>query len=351
MSVNCIGLDIGSTSVKVVQLREGKKTIDLLNFGIEPLAPQSIVDGSIMNQSAVVDSIRNVFSRLRIREKRVAIAVGGHSVIIKKISVPQMTEGELKEQIRWEAEHHVPFDPQDVQIDYQVLTQENAQGQMDLLLVAAKNELLNDYAAVVRDAQLKPVVIDLAAFAVQNTFERNYGFHPEDTVALINVGASMSTISIVAGGATNFTREVTIGGNAFTEEIQKQLGVGFEEAEAYKLGAASQGGGSVVPGEVERQVQRVSEMMAGEFQRSLDFYLATTSGSSLSKIYLSGGTAQVSSLRRAVAAKSRMEVDVMDPFLSVKVEQSRFDMPYLRAQAPLAAVAFGLALRQPGDSF
>ncbi|MDX9999675.1 MAG: type IV pilus assembly protein PilM [Polyangia bacterium] len=350
MSVNCVGLDIGSTSVKVVQLREGKKTIELTSFGIEPLAPQSIVDGSIMNQSAVVDSIRSVFARLRIREKRVAIAVGGHSVIIKKIAVPQMTEGELKEQIRWEAEHHVPFDPQDVQIDYQVLSQENAQGQMDLLLVAAKNELLNDYAAVVRDAQLKPVVIDLAAFAVQNTFERNYGFHPEDTIALINVGASLSTISIVTGGATNFTREVTIGGNAFTEEIQKQLGVGFEEAEAYKLGAVNPGAGSVVPGDVERQLQRVSEMMAGEFQRSLDFYLATTAGSSLSKIYLSGGSAQVSSLRRAVAAKSRLEVDVMDPFLSVKVDQSRFDMPYLRAQAPLAVVAFGLALRQPGDS-
>jgi type IV pilus assembly protein PilM len=245
----------------------------------------------------------------------------------------------------------VPFDPEDVQIDYQLLTQENAQGQMELLLVAAKNELLNDYAAVARDAQLKPVVVDLAAFAVQNAYERNYGFGPEETVALINVGASISTINIVSGGITNFTREVTIGGNAYTEEIQKQLAVGYEEAEAYKVGAVSPGAADVVPGEVDRVIQQVSELVAGEFQRSLDFYLATTAGVQLTKIVLAGGSAQVASLQRAVETKSRLPVEVMDPFFNVSVDESRFDMPYLRAQAPLAAVAFGLALRRPGDSF
>ncbi len=351
MAINCVGLDIGTTSIKLVQIRETKRGVQLMNFGLEPIPAQAIVDGSIMNQTAVVDAIRAVFGRLRIREKRVAVAVGGHSVIIKKISVPQMTVGELEEQIKWEAEHHVPFDPEDVQIDYQVLTQENAQGQMELLLVAAKNELLNDYAAVARDAQLKPVVVDLAAFAVQNAYELNYGFGPEETVALINVGASISTINIVSGGVTNFTREVTIGGNAYTEEIQKQLAVGYEEAEAYKVGAVSPGAADVVPGEVDRVIQQVSELVAGEFQRSLDFYLATTAGVQLTKIILAGGSAQVASLQRAVETKSRLPVEVMDPFFSVSIDQSRFDMPYLRAQAPLAAVAFGLALRRPGDSF
>jgi type IV pilus assembly protein PilM len=351
MAINCVGLDIGTTSIKLVQIRESKRGVQLMNFGLEPIPTQAIVDGSIMNQTAVVDAIRAVFGRLRIREKRVSVAVGGHSVIIKKISVPQMTVGELEEQIKWEAEHHVPFDPEDVQIDYQLLTQENAQGQMELLLVAAKNELLNDYAAVARDAQLKPVVVDLAAFAVQNAYERNYGFGPEETVALINVGASISTINIVSGGITNFTREVTIGGNAYTEEIQKQLAVGYEEAEAYKVGAVSPGAADVVPGEVDRVIQQVSELVAGEFQRSLDFYLATTAGVQLTKIVLAGGSAQVASLQRAVETKSRLPVEVMDPFFNVSVDESRFDMPYLRAQAPLAAVAFGLALRRPGDSF
>jgi len=349
MSDNCVGLDIGSSSIKVVQIKETKKGVQLLNFGLEPIPSQSIVDGAIMNQGAVVDAIRNVFGRLRIREKRVAIAVGGHSVIIKKISVPLMSKGELEEQIKWEAEHHVPFDPHEVQIDYQVIAEENAQGQMDLLLVAAKNELLNDYAAVVRDAQLKPVVVDLAAFAVQNAFERNYGLSPDESVALINVGASISTINIVVNGVTTFTREVTIGGNAYTEEIQKQMSVGYEEAEAYKVGALSPTSGEVVPGDVERVLAQVSDLVAGEFQRSLDFFLATTSGSDISKIYLSGGSAQVSSLQRAVEAKSRMEVVVVDPFFNVNIDETRFDMPYLRAHAPLAAVAFGLALRRPGD--
>ena len=202
MPDNCVGLDIGSTSIKVVQIRETKRGIQLVNFGLEPIPTQSIVDGSIMNQTAVVDAIRGLFGRLRIRDRRVALAVGGHSVIIKKISVPQMTRGELEEQIKWEAEHHVPFDPQDVQIDYQVLNEENERGQMDLLLVAAKNELLNDYAAVAKDAQLKPVVVDLAAFAMQNAFERNYGFALDQTVALINIGASISTINIVSNTVT-----------------------------------------------------------------------------------------------------------------------------------------------------
>jgi len=351
MPINCVGLDIGSSSVKVVQIKETAKDVQLLNFGLEPIPPQSIVDGAIMNQGAVVDAIRNVFGRLRIREKRVALGVGGHSVIIKKIAVPQMTKGELEEQIKWEAEHHVPFDPHDVQIDYQVLDEENAQGQMDLLLVAAKNELLNDYAAVVRDAQLKPVVVDLSAFAVQNAYERNYGFQDGQTVALINIGASISTINIVVGGVTTFTREVTIGGNAYTEEIQKQLAVGYEEAEAYKVGAISPMSGEVVPGEVDRVLAQVSDLVAGEFQRSLDFFLATTSGADISKIYISGGSAQVSSLMRAVENKSHLETDVINPFFNVKIDETRFDMPYLRAHSPLATVAFGLALRQPGDSF
>ncbi len=349
MADNCVGLDIGSSSIKVVQVKETKKGVQLMNFGLEPIPSQSIVDGAIMNQGAVVDAIRNVFGRLRIREKRVAIAVGGHSVIIKKISVPPMTRGELEEQIKWEAEHHVPFDPHDVQIDYEVINEENAQGQMDLLLVAAKNELLNDYAAVVRDAQLKPVVVDLAAFAVQNAFERNYGLPPDESVALVNIGASISTINIVVNGVTTFTREVTIGGNAYTEEIQKQLSVGYEEAEAYKVGAVSPVSGEVVPGEVDRVLAQVSDLVAGEFQRSLDFFLATTSGTEISKLYLSGGSAQVSSLQRAVEAKSRMAVEVVDPFFNVTIDETRFDMPYLRAHAPLAAVAFGLALRRPGD--
>jgi type IV pilus assembly protein PilM len=193
--------------------------------------------------------------------------------------------------------------------------------------------------------------VDLAAFAVQNAFERNFGFSGEETVALINIGAAIATINIVARGMTMFTREVTIGGNAFTEEIQKQLAISFEEAEAYKVGGGGASSTEMVPGDVDRILAQVSETVSGEFQRSLDFYLATSSTASIDRIHLTGGSAQVGSLVQAIRRRSRLDVEVFDPFVNVTIDETRFDVPYLRAHAPMAAVAMGLALRRPGDSF
>src|SRR5262249_51774880 len=190
----------------------------LANFGIEPLPQQTIVDGTIMNQGAVVDAIRTLWSRMRLRQKEVALAIAGHSVIIKKIAVPTMTKDELAEQIPWEAEHHIPFAKDDVEIDYQVVSQRNASGQMELLLVAAKKEVVHDYAAVAREANLNPVVVDVAAFTVQNAFEQNYQMAPGETVVIINIGAAISNINILRDNVSAFTRDVTIGGTSFTEE-------------------------------------------------------------------------------------------------------------------------------------
>lgn len=350
MARNCIGLDIGSSSIKVVQLREAKRGLTLVNFGIEPIPPQSIVDGTVMNQAAIVSAIASVMSRLRIRQKDVAIAIAGHSIIIKKIAVPPMTAEELEEQIGWEADHHIPFDKEDVELDYQVLREDNGQGQMELLLVAAKKEVVHDYAALAREAMLNPVVVDVAAFAVQNAYERAYGGGGEQSVVLVNLGASISTLNIIQKGVTTFTRDITIGGNAFSEEIQKQLHVGYEEAEAYKVGSASPSQADVVPQEVHRVMAQVADIMAGELQRSVDFFLATTAGAEIERIYLSGGTSRVPMLREAIERKARLEVEELDPFRAVQVDESRFDMPYLRAHAGMAAVAFGLSLRRPGDN-
>src|SRR5215470_9186083 len=164
MARNCIGLDIGSSAIKVVAVKEEKRAVKLVNFGIEPLPPQSIVDGTIMNQGAVVDAIRAIWERMRVKGKDVALAIAGHSVIIKKIAVLVMTKDELAEQIPWEAEHHIPFAKDDVEIDYQVVNPRNAGGQMELILVAAKKEVVHDYAAVAREAALNPVVVDVATF-------------------------------------------------------------------------------------------------------------------------------------------------------------------------------------------
>jgi type IV pilus assembly protein PilM len=347
MARNCIGLDIGSSSIKVVAVKPAKRGIGLANFGIEPLPPQTIVDGTIMNQGAVVDAIRTLWSRLRMRQKDVALAIAGHSVIIKKISVPIMTKDELAEQIPWEAEHHIPFARDDVEIDYQVVSPRNASGQMELLLVAAKKEVVHDYAAVAREANLNPVIVDVAAFTVQNAFEQNYQMAPGETVVIVNIGAAISNINILRDNVSAFTRDVTIGGTSFTEEIQKQLNVSHEEAEAYKVGGSHADHG-VIPQEVERIIENVAEVMAGEFQRSLDFYLATSAEANVSKIFLSGGTAKVAALHRAIERRSRLPVEVLDAWRRVTLDP-KLDPDFLHAHSPEAMVGLGLALRAAGD--
>jgi type IV pilus assembly protein PilM len=346
MAKNCVGLDLGSSAIKVVQVKQQKRGVQLVNFGIEPVPPQSIVDGSVMNSSAVAEAIASLFAKLKIRQREVALAISGHSVIIKKITVPVMTSEELDEQIHWEAEHHIPFAKDDVELDHQILG-ESGQNQMEVLLVAAKKEIVTDYAALVREANLNPVVVDVAAFSLQNCFELSYGVS-DKTVALLNVGASISTINILQNGVSLFTRDMTIGGNSFTEEIQKHLNVGYEEAEAYKCGGTA--GDEVVPQEVDDILRQQADVMAGEFQRSFDFFLATTADGSIDRIYLCGGSARVPALRKAIETRARIPLDILDPFKGVTVDSSRFDMDYVQMQAPMASVAMGLALRTEGDS-
>ncbi len=348
MARNCIGLDIGSSCIKAVQLKKSKRGLQLQAFGMEPLMPQTIVDGTIMDQSAVVDAIRALFSRLKIKQRDVAIAIAGHSVIIKKIYVPPMSSGELAEQIPYEAEHHIPFAKDDVEIDYEVVAGQTPSGQMELILVAAKKEVVADYTQVVREASLNPVVVDVAAFTAQNGFEVNYDLNPDETVVLINVGAAISNINIIRGKQSLFTRDVTIGGNAFTEEIQKQLNVSQDEAEAYKVGGAYDEHG-VVPQEVESIMEGVAEVIAGEFQRSLDFFLATSADTNVSRLCLSGGTAKVAALHRAIERRSRLPVEVIDAWRKVEIDPNKLDAAYLNAHSPEALVGLGLALRAQND--
>ena len=349
MAKTCVGLDIGSSSVKVVQLKETSKGYQLVNFGIEPLPPQTIVDGAIMNQTAVVDAIKQLKAALKLKGKDVATAISGHSVIIKKIKVPPMTPDELEEQIPWEAEHHIPFSKDDVEIDHQLVNSQNAQGQMELLLVAAKKEVVSDYSMVIREAKLQSTVMDVAVFIIQNVFEANYEINPEESVALVNVGAALSNINIVSGGTSAFTRDVTVGGNVFTEEIQKRLNVSQEEAEAWKIGSIGEGATDVLPSEVEAVLAEVAESVAGQFQRSLDFFLASSTDATITRIFLCGGAAKVSALQKALQEKARAQVEIMDPFSRIAIDEKKFDMAFLHQHAAEAAVAVGLALRKSGD--
>ncbi len=347
MAKTCVGLDIGSSSVKAVQLKTSKRGIQLLAFGMEPLMPQTIVDGTIMDQGAVVDAIRTLWGRLKLRQKDVAIAIAGHSVIIKKISLPQMSPRELAEQIPFEADNHIPCAREDVEIDYEVMTDASPGGQMQIVLVAAKKEVVQDYAAVVREASLSPVVVDVAAFSAMNAFEINYDLSDSETIAIINIGAAISNINIIRGKESLFTRDVTIGGNAFTEEIQKQLGVSQDEAEAYKVGGSFDEHG-VVPQEVERIIEGVADVMSGEFQRSIDFFLATSADTNVARICLSGGSAKVGALQKAIERRSRLGVEVLDAWRRIELDP-KLDSAYLGAHSPEALVGVGLALRAPND--
>ena len=353
MAKQCIGLDIGSSAIKLVQLKLGRRGISLMNFGIEPVPPQSIVDGVVMNHSAVVDAIRNLTRRIHLRGKGMASAISGNAVIIKRLTIPAMDGPALDEQMEWEVRQNIPFSREDVVVDHEVLVQQTPQGQMEVLLVAAKREVVSQYNQVVRDAGFSPLVVDAAAFALQNAVEGGIGYAPGETVAIINVGASYSTMSIVTSGMPSFTRDIGVGGNTYTQAIQQRLAVSSDGAEAYKVGgaiAAAGAGADVVPQEVHRILAQVSEQVAEQFQRSLDFYMNDAVDTQLSRIYLAGGSALVPQLPKAVQDRSRIPVEILDPFVRVEVDARRFDVDYLRTNAPVASIAFGLALRRPGDS-
>jgi type IV pilus assembly protein PilM len=223
------------------------------------------------------------------------------------------------------------------------------EGQMEVLLVAAKKDLIDDYVHVISDAGLQPVVIDVAAFAVENAFEANYDLKSDDVVALVNIGSQVVNINIVAGGAPAFTRDISTGGAAYTEEIQKALSVSWDEAERMKIGGKGEGEAQdVVPQEVEEAMRNVTDTVLGEISRSLDFFAATAAESRISKVFLSGGGARVSGLDAAFQHKTNLPVERMNP-LSRVTPASRLDEEFLKEIAPSLGVGIGLALRRMDD--
>lgn len=348
MARNCIGLDIGSSSIKLVQLKTSRGQVSLQNFGVQPLEPQAIVDGSVLNHGAVVDAIRALASRIRLKGKEVAIAVSGNSVIVKRVSMPPMYGRALEEQMEWEINQNIPFNREEICVDYTVLQEQTPEGQMEVMLVAAKIDVVDQYISIVRDAGFKPVIVDTAAFSVQNAIEQSGGFDNGKSFAFINVGASFSTLSVVTDGMPVFNRDIGSGGNTFTEGIQRQLGVSFEQAESFKIGVTHEG--ESVPAEVEQIKLQVAEQMAGEFQRSIDFLVNDAIDGALECIYLTGGSALIKELASVIQSRSQIPVQVLNPFSSVSIDARRFDVDYVAANAPIATVAAGLALRKDGDA-
>jgi len=345
-SKEVVGVDIGTHSIKVVELRLSGKAINLQSFGIAPVPSQAIVDGAILDKGAIVDSLQGLLREHRIKRKLAAMGLSGHSVIVKKISLPEMTEAELDESIHWEAEQYIPFDIDDVNLDFQIIEGGSAEeGKMDVLLVAAKKDKIDDYTDLLIQAGLQPSVVDLDAFALQNAWEINHEIVPGRNVALVNIGAGFTNIGVLRNGTTSFTRDISIGGNHYTDAIQKEFGMSTEQAERIKTGEES----GADPEAVRRIMETVSENIALEIQRSFDFFKATTADQEIHQILLSGGSARVKQLDAFLNQRLKIPVEVNNPLQNIKVNPKKIDVEYLQQNAPAAAVAVGLALRKAGD--
>ncbi len=343
---NLIGLDIGTSAVKLIELDEIKGSYKLKNFGVAKLPKETIVNGVVINADALVQSIKNLTSNLKINCKNVAISISGHPVIIKKISLPFMTEDELEPIIETEAEQYIPFDVEEVNVDFQMLgvNEENPE-EIDVMLVAAKKAMIEEYTDVIQNSGLKTSIIDIDVFALENMFEINYTAEENEIIALIDIGASVTNINIVKNSVSIFNRDVFLGGNQITEEIQKDLSVSFEEAEILKTGEKIEGINNEI---LNQTIAKSSSSIAREIQRTLDFF-AGSNYSEIQHIYLSGGGSKTKGLKEIIEEKTSSIVEFADPFKSIEYNRKNFDTEYIKDVSLFAAVGVGLATRKIGD--
>lgn len=335
-----VGLDIGSSAVKAVELKKTRDGFELVSVGLEPLSPETVVDGAIIDALSVSSAIDSIFAGQKIKNKNVATSVSGHSVIIKRISMPLLEEDELYDQVYADAGQYIPFDIADVSLDYQVLEPTPEGDAYEVLLVAVKRDKINNYQSALIGRTL--ALVDVDAFALQNTFEVNYEPDPEMTAALLNVGASVMNINIVRGGVPLFTRDVSVGGNQYTDALQKELELSFEDAENAKRGEAVAG----VDEERKMGVLRsVSEILVLEIQKTFDFFRATAGAEAIRNIYVAGGAARTPGLLDMLRDEFQMPAEEIDPFRRVTYNPGKFSDEYIREIAPRLAVCVGLGMR------
>jgi type IV pilus assembly protein PilM len=338
------GLDIGSSSIKMVELEGKMNNLNLVSLGYENLPADTIIDGQIMELNVVSDVIRSVCSNHDVNADDVVTGVSGHSVIIKNIVLPVMSKEELEESIDWHAEEHIPYDLADVSLDYQVTATTN--DSTHVLIAACKSERIDNIKQAIQLAGKTPMIIDVDTFALQNCYEVNYNPTENDVVTLLNIGASTMNVNIVKGNRSLFTRDITVGGSQFTDVLQRSLGLNFQQAEAVKRGVTD-----VVEGIEEKSIEplmnNVTEIVAMEIQKTFDFYRATSEDNEtmVQKILISGGGSKLSGLAQELSERLELPVEVLDPFRNIRVDSKKFDPDYLSEIVPEMAVAVGLAVR------
>jgi type IV pilus assembly protein PilM len=340
---NLVGLDIGSSSVKAVELAKKGNSLQLLSMGFENLQTDTIVDGQIMELNNVSNVIASIFNEHQIRTPRVAAGVSGHSVIVKNIVLPAMSEEELQESFSWHAEEHIPFDIADVNLDYE-LTSKSSES-LNVLMAACKSDKIANVKQAIQLAGKQPVIIDVDAFALQNCYEVNYQPKHGEVVALLNIGAATMNINILNGTRSVFARDASVGGSQYTSLLQKELGLSFEQAEGVKRGMALPEGVEARP--IQPIIETVSDILALEVRKTMDFYRATASEgeTAIQKILLAGGGSKLPGLSDYLAKRFEIPVEVFNPFRQIEVDAKKFDPDYMREIVPDMAVAVGLALR------
>jgi type IV pilus assembly protein PilM len=341
-----VGLDIGSSSIKAVELRRTRAGVELAHLGMEPLATDVVVDSMIMDSPSVSSAISKIFTENAMKASTVATSVSGHSVIVKRLAIPTMTEPELGERIQVEAAQNVPFDVSEVNLDYQVLVDDPGSAQMDILLVAVKKDKILNYTNVLSMAGKSPSIVDVDVFALQNCYEFNYQPAPTSTVALLNLGASLMNIDVVKGTAPLFTRDVSVGGHQYTDSLQKELDLSFEDAEAFKLGEKV---GTVSEDAKAPVLEQVTELIVLEIQKTFDFFRATATGEHIEKIYLAGGSAKIPGLIEALRREFSLPVELLNPFQRIPYPEATPVAQLIEANPGRLAVAVGLALRSFAD--
>src|SRR5216683_1810965 len=338
-----VGVDIGSSSVKAVELQGKNGDFQLVSLGYEGLPPDSVGDGQIMELNSVSSAIANIFNEHKIKTTKVAAGVNGHSVIVKNIVLPQMTGDELQESFAWHAEEHIPFDISDVNLDYHVTG--STPDAIHVLLAACKRDKIANLKQTIQLAGKQPVVIDVDAFALQNCYELNYQPKAGEVVALLNIGASTMNINILNGTRSVFARDASVGGSQYTSLLQKELGLTFEQAEAVKRGYPVPEG--IEPRPIQPIIETVSDILALEIRKTMDFYRATAEESeeAIQKILVSGGGSKLPGLPEYLAKRFEIPVELFDPFREIQVDGRKFDPDYMKEIVPNMAIAVGLALR------
>jgi len=343
---NLVGLDIGSCTFKVGEIVDSKKGRSLKNFSMLDIPPGVIEEGTIREPDIAAQKIRELFKTAGIREQNVAISIGGFSIIVKNISVQTMTEAELQETIQLEAEQYIPFDISDVNLDFQIIGEnENNPNQMNVILVAAKKEMVDDYLNVVQLAGLNPLILDVDAFALQNIFELNYEGEQE-SVALIDIGASKTSLNILKGYSSVFMRDVSLGCSQINQKIMSLANCSAEDAEAIKLNATSD---KISKNDLSEITSTVVSDWCAEIRKALDFFYSTYPDEQIKRVVLSGGGANIKEFQELLAVETSTEVETIDPFKNLIIDNKKLDASYLEQVAPQAAICMGLAIRRADD--